>query len=294
MKIKKSPGDIVFTIINYFILALLALVCVLPFVHLIAISFSTSAMATAGKVGLWPVQPTFASYQYAFQSPRFIRAFGITLLRVLLGVSLNMILLVLTAYPLSKRDREMPGRTLISWYFIIPMFIGGGLIPTYLVISATGLTNTIFALVIPGAVSVYNVMILLNFFRQIPKELEESAMMDGASQLVCLVKIYLPLSVPCLATLFIFCTVGHWNAWFDGVIYMSSTKNYPLMSYLQNLITSPDMSLVDPAQAELLSKINSKTFQAAQIVIATTPIMIVYPFMQKYFVTGMTLGAMKG
>ena len=294
MKIKQTPGDIVFNVINYAILTFLALICVIPFIHLIALSFSSSAMAAAGRVGLWPQDFTLASYQYAFQTPTFLRAFGITILRVVLGVSLNMVLLVLTAYPLSKRNKEMPGRTIISWFFVIPMFIGGGLIPTYLVDNATGINNTIFALIIPGAVSVYNVMILLNFFRQTPKELEESALMDGASQFTCLVKIYVPLAIPCLGTLFIFCTVGHWNDWFSGMIYINSSKNYPLMTYLQNLIQTPDFSLADPSQAELLSKINSKTYQAAQIVIATVPILVVYPFMQKYFVTGMTLGAMKG
>lgn len=293
MKIKKSPGEKAFDIFNYIFLSILALLCVVPFVHLLALSFSSSSAATAGKVGLWPVKPTLASYQYAFQTPNFIRAFGVTVLRVVLGVSLNLILLVLTAYPLSKRNEEMPGRTWISWFFIIPMFIGGGLIPTYLVVSATHLNNTIFALIVPGAVSIYNVMILLNFFRQTPKALEESARIDGASQLICLIKIYLPLAVPCLATLFVFCTVGHWNEWFSGMIYMGDPKNYPLMTYLQTVIANTD-SLTDPSQIELLSKINSKTFQAAQIIIATTPILVVYPFMQRYFVQGMTLGAMKG
>ena len=281
MKIKKSPGEKAFDVFNYVILAILALLCVVPFIHLLALSFSSAAAANAGKVGLWPVQPTLASYQYAFQTPNFVRAFGITVLRVVLGVSLNLILLVLTAYPLSKRNDELP------------MFIGGGLIPTYLVVSATHLNNTIFALIIPGAVSVYNVMILLNFFRQTPKELEESARMDGASQIICLVKIYLPLAVPCLATLFVFCTVGHWNEWFSGMIYMSSVRNYPLMTYLQKVISQTN-SLTDPSQIELMAKISSKTFQAAQIIIATLPILVVYPFMQRYFVQGMTLGAMKG
>ena len=293
MKIKKSPGEKAFDVFNYVILAILALLCVVPFIHLLALSFSSAAAANAGKVGLWPVQPTLASYQYAFQTPNFVRAFGITVLRVVLGVSLNLILLVLTAYPLSKRNDELPGRTWISWFFIIPMFIGGGLIPTYLVVSATHLNNTIFALIIPGAVSVYNVMILLNFFRQTPKELEESARMDGASQIICLVKIYLPLAVPCLATLFVFCTVGHWNEWFSCMIYMSSVRNYPLMTYLQKVISQTN-SLTDPSQIELMAKISSKTFQAAQIIIATLPILVVYPFMQRYFVQGMTLGAMKG
>lgn len=294
MKIKQSPGDIAFHICNYILLTLLALACVIPFIHLFALSFSSSAAATAGKVGLWPVMPTVASYQYAFQNPEFIAAFGNTIVRVIVGVSVNLTILVLTAYPLSKRNRTLPGRTAIAWFFILTMFISGGLIPSFLIVNSTHIMNTIWALVLPGAVSVYNVTVLLNFFRQIPPEMEESAVIDGASQLVCLVKIYLPMSTACLATLFIFCTVGHWNAWFDGMLYMNNKLSYPLMTYLQSVIATPDFTLLDPAQMELMSQISSKTFQAAQIVIATVPILIVYPFMQKYFVKGMNLGALKG
>lgn len=294
MKIKKSPGEKTFDILNYIFLGFLGLLCLIPIIHLVALSLSSSAAATAGLVSFWPIQPTAASYQYAFQKPEFLRAFGITLLRVLIGIPTNMILIILTAYPLSKRKGELPGRTFFSWFLMLTMFVNGGLIPTYLVVNATHITNTVLALILPGAVSVYNVTILLNFFRQTPKELEESAVIDGASQMVCLTRIYVPLAVPCLATLFIFCIVGHWNAWFDGMIYMSSSTNYPLMTYLQNVIATPDFSLLDVNQLELMSKISSKTFQAAQIVIATFPILVVYPFMQKYFVKGMILGAMKG
>lgn len=294
MKIRKSPGDIVFLVINYAILSILGSVCVIPFIHLVALSLSSSSAATSGVVGLWPVDLTFSSYIFAFQRPEFIRAFLNTLARVVLGVSINLLLLVFTAYPLSKKNKDLPGRTIIAWFFILTMFISGGLIPTYLVVNATNLVNTIWALVIPGAVSVYNVTILLNFFRQIPKEMEESAIIDGASARLCLFKIYIPMSIPCLATLFIFCTVGHWNAWFDGMIYMNSTADYPLMTYLQSIIATPDFTLLDATQLELMSKISSKTFQSAQIVITTLPIMVVYPFMQRYFVKGMSLGALKG
>ena len=294
MKIKKSTGDLVFDMLNYGILFLAGMICLIPFVHLVALSFSHQAAATKGIVGLWPIQFTTAAYNYAFQKPSFFRAFGITVARVTLGLLINLTLMTLTAYPLSKHNRELPGRTAISWFFLLTMFLSAGLIPTYLIVNATGITNTLLALILPGAVSVYNVTILLNFFRQIPRELAESAVMDGGSQFVCLRKIYIPLSLPCYATLIIFLTVGHWNAWFDGMIYMNDKNNYPLMTYLQNIIATPDLSLIDTTQLELVSQISSRTFQAAQIMIATLPILILYPFMQKYFVKGMTLGALKG
>jgi putative aldouronate transport system permease protein len=161
-------------------------------------------------------------------------------------------------------------------------------------VNATGLRNKLWALVLPGAVQAFNITILLNFFRQIPKELEEAAIIDGAGQLNILARVYIPLSIPALATLLLFNAVGHWNEWFSAMIYMNSSKNYPLQTYLQGVLTVPNYSFVDPTQMELLSRVSSKTFRAAQILIATVPVLFVYPFLQKYFITGMTLGSLKG
>jgi putative aldouronate transport system permease protein len=294
MKIKTSYGEKFFDGFNYIFLAILALSCILPFIHIFALSFSSSAAATAGKVSIWPVDFTLSSYQYAFQKPEFIRAFLVTLERVLLGVSIDMIILVLTAYPLSKTSRQMPGRTFLSWIFVLTMFVSGGLIPTYLTVIGTGLGDSIFALIIPGAVQAFNITVLLNFFRQLPKELEESALIDGASQIRILISIYLPLSIPAIATLIIFDTVGHWNEWFNALIYMNSTAKYPLQSYMQGIVVTPKLDLNDVTQIALLAKISGKTFKAAQILIATVPVLCLYPFLQKYFIKGMTLGSLKG
>lgn len=292
--IKKTPGEIAFDIFNYLILTILALSCIIPFIHLCAISFSSSSAATQGRVGLLPVEFTLSSYEFAFQRPDFIRAFGITIQRVVLGLLVNMLLIIMAAYPLSKSKQEFKGRTPIAWFFVTTMFVGGGLVPTYMVVAKTGLKNTIWALIIPGAVPVYYLVILLNFFRQIPKELEESALIDGASQFRILWQIYVPLSIPALATLTIYTVVGHWNEWFSALIYMNDARNYPLQTYLQNIITTPDFSLYDPLQMELMKQISNKTFRAAQIMLVTVPILIIYPALQKYFITGMTLGSLKG
>ena len=292
--IKKSPGERTFDVFNYFILTILALSCVLPFIHLLAVSFSSSAAATQGRVGLWPTDFALNSYIYAFQRPDFVRSFGITIERVVLGLAVNMLLVIITAYPLSKSKGVFAGRTPIAWFFVITMFVSGGLVPTYMIVAGTGLKNTIWSLILPGAVPVFYLVILLNFFRQIPKELEESALIDGAGQFRILWQIFVPLSIPALATLTIYTIVGHWNEWFNGLIYMDDARNYPLQTYLQNIITTPDFSLYDPLQLELMRKISNKTFRAAQIMIVTVPVLVTYPFLQKYFISGMTLGSLKG
>lgn len=292
--VRRSLGDRTFNFFNYTFMIMLAVICILPFIHVAALSFSSGEAATAGRVGLLPVEFSLNSYEYAFQKPEFLNAFKNSLLRVALGVSINMVLVTLCAYPLSKTNKVFPGRTFFSWFFVVTMLVGGGLIPTYLVVSATGLRNTIWSLVLPGAVNAFNVTILLNFFRQIPKELEESAFLDGAGQWRILFNVYLPLSGPALATLTLFTTVGHWNEWFNALIYMNSPKQYPLQSYLQNIIVNPNFDMLDMDQMELMMTITSRTFKAAQIMIATIPILCAYPFLQKYFVKGMTLGSLKG
>ena len=167
---KKISKDIYFDSFNCIFLILLALLCILPFIHVAAISFSSSSAATSGKVGLWPIDFNFNSYSYAFKKLEFLTAFKVSVFRVLIGVSLDIIIVVLTAYPLSKSSKQFPGRLYFAWFFVITMFVSGGLIPSYLVVTATGLRNTIWALVIPGVVNAFNITILLNFFRQLPKE----------------------------------------------------------------------------------------------------------------------------
>ncbi len=288
-----NRGELPFHIVNTAVLVLLALSCVLPFVHVLALSFSSGGAADRAEVALWPVQPTLAAYNYAFQNVGFLRSLWNTLKRVVIGVSLSMVLTVLAAYPLSKNRRQFPGRSLFAWYFVVTMLVSGGLIPTYLVVTGTHLKNTVWALVLPGAVWAFNITVLLNFFRQIPHELEESAFLDGAGAWRTLVAIYVPLSTAALATIAIWCTVSHWNEWFHGLIYMDSMKDYPLQTYLQGMIVQPRFDLMDHSQVELMMRISRRTFNAAQIVIATVPVILVYPFLQRYFVKGMQLGGLK-
>jgi len=177
------------------------------------------------------------------------------------------------------------------------MFFGGGLIPTYMVINKLGLLDSIWALVLPGAFSVWNMILLMNFFRGVPKELEEAAFLDGAGHVTTLFRIYLPISLPSLATLLLFTIIGHWNAWFDGILYMNSPSRYPLASYLSTLVISNSNKVsanMTMEQIEQLSKISDKTVSSAQIFLAMLPILIVYPLLQRYFMKGIVVGSVKG
>lgn len=292
MKKTNATGQVII----YFVLTVSALTCLLPFVHILALSFSSSSAVNGGMVSLWPVDFTLESYKFVLKSDKFLNALIISVKRVLIGVSLNMILMIMTAYPLSRESSRLPGRAIISWYFVTTMLISGGLIPTYLVIVKLKLLNSLWALVLPGALPVSSMVILLNFFRTIPHELEEAAEIDGAGQLHTLLFVLLPVAKPSLATVALFSIVGHWNAWFDGLIYMNNTQMYPLQSYLQTLIVDPE-SVIRSAGADyvrLLAVLNARTARAAQLFLGMLPILLVYPFMQKYFTTGLVLGSVKG
>lgn len=290
----KSMGYRIFKIFNYTALTLLALTCIFPLIHVLAISLSSKAAVSAGVVKFLPVDFTLASYKLVLNKPQFITSMWITLQRVVLGVSINMILVVLTAYPLSKEVKTFRSRTLFSWFFVFTIFFGGGLIPSYIIVKSVGIIDTIWALVLPGAVQVFSVVLLLNFFRGIPKELEESAFMDGAGHFSILFKIFLPASLPALATLTLFSLVYHWNSWFDGLIYMNSPENYPLQSYMQTIIVKMDQQFMRGANKELLKSLNEQTLKSAQVFLGSLPILLVYPFLQKYFVKGIVLGSVKG
>lgn len=303
MKTRLSIGEKIFSSSNYIFLVLLAFVCILPMVHILAVSLSSKGPADAGIIGLWPVDFTLKSYEFIASKPEFLRSLGVTLKRVALGLTINMLLTVVTAYPLSKEVKAFRHRTLIAWYFIITMLFSGGLIPFYMTVKATGIMDTIWALVIPGAVPVYNILLMLNFFRSLPKELEESALIDGAGHWKILWKVYIPVSTAGLATIGLFTAVGHWNSWFDGLILMNRTENYPLQSYLQTIIMgiAQSISSISSNQGstsygenwKLLQLVSDRTAKSAQIFLGALPIIMVYPFLQRYFVKGIVLGSVK-
>lgn len=291
--VDRSISRRVFGITNGLFFILYSLTSLIPMIHVLAISFSSSIAVTAGDVTLFPVNFTLRSYEYMLSKSEYWRAMWISVVRVVLGVGISMILNILAAYPLSKSKTMFRHQPLFVWYFVITMLFSGGLIPSYMLVKYTGLLDTIWALVIPGSVSVFNVLLLMNFFRNIPREIEESAFMDGAGHFRILVQIYLPVSLPALATLIVFTVVGHWNAWFDGLIYMNNQRNYPLQSYLQTILVKSNVMVMTKAYAELLSKVSDRTLKAAQVFIAAIPVLLVYPFLQNYFISGIMLGSIK-
>jgi putative aldouronate transport system permease protein len=284
----------IFTIFNTLLLVALAATCILPMVNVLAVSFSASEFAAAGRVRFWPMGTTTASYEVAVSDPRFWNSFRISLFRTIAGTAINVLLTILAAYPLSKSKEYFPSRGRYVMFIFITMVFSGGLVPNFLVVFYTGLYNTIWALIIPGAASAWNIVLMMNFFRQLPKEMEEAAIMDGAGHIRILWSIFLPVSKASIATITLFCIVGHWNDWFGGLLYMRTMSGYPLATYLQSLLAGDVARFMSQADQELMAQFNTKTLKAALIFINAAPIIMVYPFLQKYFAKGLVLGSVKG
>lgn len=292
---KPTMSRRLFVIVNTLVLSAITLLGIIPFIHLLSISLSSNTAAMAGEVRLWPVGFNLDAYRYLGEKVEFFRSFRVSLTRVVLGTAVNMVLVFITAYPLSKSNHQFKFRTPYVWFFAITMFFGGGLIPTYMIVKNTGLIDSVWALILPGALNVWNMVLMLNFFRTIPKELEEAATIDGAGHWRILWRIYLPVSLPSIATIGLFTIVGHWNAWFDGILYLNSPDKYPLQTYLSTLIMSinSQMTSISIEQIKAMENLSEKTLRTAQIFMGALPIMVVYPFLQKYFVKGMTVGSVK-
>lgn len=295
--IKKSSGRIIFEVFLYLLLILVALSCILPFVNLLAISFSDSKYVKAGEVAFLPKGFTIASYQYVMSNANFFHSFGVTIQRTLLGVVINIFLIVMTAYPLASFDPGFKAKKIYMLFFVGALLFVPSLVPLYLVIRSLGMLDTIWALVLPTALPVFNMILMMNFFRSLPKGLDEAAFLDGAGHFKILWRIYVPLSKPAIATVTLFSIVAHWNSWFDGILYMNTTTNYPLQSYLQTLVVNAQQ-LVKASQsgsstASMLKLINNDTAKAAQLFLAIIPVILVYPMLQKYFTSGLTAGGIK-
>lgn len=291
---RDTRGEKIFYCVNSVFLVCVALICLAPLVYVLAVSFSANDAVKAGLVTFWPVRFTTVGYEYLLQNQMFWRSMLNSVIRVILGTLINLLCTCLVAFPLSRTNDKFKFRTLYAWFFFIPMLVGGGLIPTYMVVKETGIMNSIWALVIPGAVPVFYVMVLLNFFRNLPPELEEAALIDGAGQFRVLAQIYLPLSTPSLATIAVYAILGHWNDWFSGSIYLNKLSDFPLMTYLQTVVVNYDPNKLSPSELERMSKLGSETMEAAQIFVSMVPVLISYPFFQRYFTKGLVMGGVKG
>lgn len=284
-------------LVNILITALLIIIAFMslaPMLNTISISISSSTAVNAGRVNFLPIDINFSSYEKILNDTKFWNSFVISVERVILGGAINMLLTILMAYPLSRSVGQFRSRNIYMWVIIFTMLFSGGIVPWYMVISELKLINTIWALVLPGAVPVFNVILLMNFFKGIPKELEEAAFMDGAGPLTILVKIFLPVSLPSLATITLFVIVGHWNNFFDGIVLINDNNKIPLQTYLQQLsLTRDQMQNLTVEQLQQYNKISNTTLNSAKILVSMIPIMLIYPFLQRYLIHGIVLGSVK-
>ena len=290
-----SVGSRIFDIFNYVFLTLVAVTTILPFVYIIGASFATEYEIATRPMFFIPQNVSTAAYEFIFSSNKILRGFANSIFITVCGTAINLFCTVTMAYALSKT--RLRGRNFFLNMVIISMFFSGGMIPGYIVIAnILNLSNTYWSVLLPGAISAYNMMIVKNFFQSIPQELEESASMDGCTDIGVLLRIVLPLSLPVLATFGLFYAVGHWNAYFGAMIYMKSAKEkWPLQVLLRELIilsngSAGDMNAMDP---EFIQP-PEQSVKMAVIVVSTVPIMCGYPFLQKYFVKGVMVGALKG
>lgn len=291
MQIEFFKNKLIDTVV-WLIVILMTLCCLLPLLNTLAISFSNNSAVNANQVGILPVGFTLSSYKKLLEDNQFWRSAWISVLRVVLGTGLNMLMMILLAYPLSRSKNRFASRDIYMKLIIFAMLFNGGLIPGYIIVSKLHLLNTIWALVLPGAVPVFNVILLMNFMKGLPEALEEAAVIDGASEWTILTRVVLPISKPGLATVALFCIVNHWNDYFQGLIYMRTPSKYPLQTYIQQL-TIDVSQITDTQQLIYFMTISTRTLNAAKIVVATVPLLVIYPFLQRYFVTGIVIGAVK-
>ena len=290
MKKKITKGHIVIVAV----LILLSLICLYPMWYTLIVSFSDKAYVEGGQVWILPIGFILKSYGKILEDKVFFNAIWVSVKRVVVGCSVNMLLLILTAYPLCLPGRKFPEGKFFKWFFMVNMLFNGGLIPSYVLMRQYGLFDSFWAMILPGALPVWNMILMMNFFRNVPYELNESAAMDGGNPFQILFRIYVPLSVPSLACLLLFQFVGHWNSYFDGLLYINDVAKQPLQTYIYNLSMVLDFTSMTSEEIISLAETSDKTLNAAKVVVAMVPILCVYPFIQKYFTTGMTLGAVKG
>lgn len=296
--VQNSKSYKVFLVFDYCMVGFLALICFLPILHVFAVSLSDRVANGAGMVSFWPVNFNLESYKYVMRDASFVKAAGISVLRTIVGCVVQMAMTICCAYPLSKSSDQMPSRVIYVWFFLIASLFGGGLIPVYLVVKHLHLINSFWALIIPGALPIGNVILMLNFFRNLPKQLEEAARIDGAGHIKVLTAVYIPLSKASIATLSLFCMVGHWNSWFDGMIYLNNMGKQPLATLLHSLVSQSVLNVLlqttDISSLKSLMTITNDSLRSAQLFIGMVPILCVYPFLQKYFTKGIVIGSVKG
>ncbi|ACT00392.1 carbohydrate ABC transporter permease [Paenibacillus sp. JDR-2] len=282
-----------FDVINTLAILLFVLICLAPFIHIIAISLSSSRAIMSGDVSIYPVEINWGAYKQVVTDMSMIRSLGFTILLTVLFTVLCMVMSIAAAYPLAKT--KLKGRKVVMFIIIITMFFSGGIIPEYMLVRNLHLLDSIWALVLPGLISPFYLIILITFIQNIPDSLEESAEIDGSSYFRTLMSIIVPLSMPVIATLSLFYAVGRWNGFTDTLMYITSPELYPLQLKLYQLVQNNMVTdLIAAEGASGRQMLQPESLKAASVIFATVPILIVYPWLQRYFVNGVMLGAVKG
>ena len=292
---RETAADRAFGIFVYFCLSVVLVIVLYPLIFVVSASISNPLTVLRGEMVLFPAELSFVGYERIFSNPEILTGYGNTVLYTVVGTSINLLMTILAAYPLSRKD--FAGRQVITWFIVFTMFFSGGLIPTYLLVKNLGLINTIWALILPGAVSVWNIIIMRTFFQSsIPGEIQESAAIDGCSNTQTLIRIVLPLSAPIIAVMVLFYAVGHWNAYFSALIYLNDRAKYPLQLFLREILIKSEVdqmagSMTTNTQTYLME---AEAIKYAIVIVANLPVLLLYPFLQKYFVKGIMIGAIKG
>lgn len=288
----RSLSSRLLNMLNGIVLIFVTLLCLFPILNILATSLSSQAAVSANRVTFYPVEFTLASYETVIHRAAFWAASWISVKRVILGVIINVVITVMMAYPLSRPVNEFPMRKVYVGILMVAMVFDGGLVPNYLMVHSLGIFDTIWALVLPCSVKIFHVILVMNFIKQLPGTMLEAAKVDGASHMTVLTRIVIPISKPVLATVTLFSFIDHWNSWFDGKIYNNNSANYPLQTYLQAMLSNVDNTVVSDSIQNIMT--NTQTLEAAQMFLTLLPLLVIYPFLQKYFVKGITVGAVKG
>ncbi|MBE0336476.1 MAG: carbohydrate ABC transporter permease [Bacillota bacterium] len=281
-----------FDIVTTLLVAVAVLLCLAPFIHILSISFSSNRAITSGEVTLFPVEFNLKAYGKVFSDLSMIRSLGFTVMLTVITTVLSMLMTVIAAYPLTKKN--LKGRKTIMFMIVVTMFFSGGIIPEYILVRDLHLLNNMWSLILPGLISPFYLIILISFFNGIPESLGEAAEIDGSSQFGTLIRIVLPLSLPVLATLSLFYGVGRWNGFQDTLMYIQNPDLFPLQLKLYQMIQNNMVSELSRLEGASGARITPEGLKAASVIFATVPILLVYPWLQRYFVSGVMLGAVKG
>lgn len=291
----QSTGDKIFIVSVYAILSIILVIVLYPLIYVVAASFSDPQAVISGKVVLWPVDVTLRGYQAVFKNPKILTGFANSLFYMFVGTAINLVMTMLCAYPLSRK--EFTARNKIAALFVFTMYFSGGLVPSYMIVSKLGLINTRWAMLIPTAMSTYNMIIARTYMvNSIPDELYEAAQLDGCSPFKYLLKVIVPLSKPIIAVLALYYGIAKWNNYFDAMLYLNDTSKWPITMVLREILIQNQIDPTMLTDASALSKLQGMTelLKYSVIVVASVPVLMIYPFVQKYFVKGVTIGAVKG